>query len=64
MPKFKVSKTITERFKITSKGKVLHLSGGLKHRRSKERANLMARGGGDKLISRADRRHLRRVLGV
>ena len=64
MPKAKVSKTITGRFKITAGGKVLHLSGGLKHRRSKERSSLVARGGGEKLISRADRRHLRRVLGV
>ncbi|MEX2053609.1 MAG: 50S ribosomal protein L35 [Patescibacteria group bacterium] len=64
MPKHKVSKTITERFKITSRGKVLHLSGGIKHRRSKERTSLRMRGKGMNPISPADKRRLRHVLGI
>jgi ribosomal protein L35 len=64
MPKAKVSKTITDRFKITSKGKVFHLSGGLKHRRSKERTGLRMRGKGTKMIDISDKRRLRNVLGL
>ncbi|OGC60085.1 hypothetical protein A2890_01230 [candidate division WWE3 bacterium RIFCSPLOWO2_01_FULL_53_14] len=64
MAKAKVSKTITGRFKITSRGKILHLSGGLKHRRSKERTGLRIRGKGMKEMARADKRRLRGVLGL
>ena len=64
MPKQKVSKTITERFKITAGGKVFHLSGGLKHRRSKERTSLRIRGKGMKQMDISDKRRLRNVLGL
>jgi ribosomal protein L35 len=64
MPKLKISKTVKERFKITGKGKILHLSGGLKHRRSKERANLSFRGGGLRKLATPERKKFEKILGI
>uniref|UniRef100_A0A832E0Q4 50S ribosomal protein L35 n=1 Tax=candidate division WWE3 bacterium TaxID=2053526 RepID=A0A832E0Q4_UNCKA len=64
MSKAKVSKTITERFKITGGGKILRRRGGLKHRRSKERTSLRVRGHGYKELSASDRKRFRRILGL
>lgn len=64
MPKLKISKTVQERFKITGKGKILHLSGGLKHRRSKERTNLSFRGRGLRELAAPERRKFKKILGV
>lgn len=64
MPKFKISKTVKERFKITGKSKILHLSGGLKHRRSKERTSLVSRGRGLRKLSASEMKKFRRILGI
>jgi len=64
MPKFKISKTIKDRFKITKKGNVLHLSGGRKHWRYKERVGFSRKARRLGTLSGPDRKRLNKVLGV
>lgn len=60
----KTSKTVKERFKITKSGKILHLRGGVKHRRSKESAELRSRGRRLKELSGPEKQKIRKILGV
>ncbi|OGC56091.1 hypothetical protein A2797_01825 [candidate division WWE3 bacterium RIFCSPHIGHO2_01_FULL_48_15] len=64
MAKAKISKTVKERFKITSGGKLLHKKAGVKHRMYKERASLRTRGRRLKSLTGRQRNKIRKLLGI
>lgn len=64
MKKLKISKTVKERFKITSGKKLLHKRAGVKHRTSKERTAVHFRGRRLKALTGRQRSKIRKLLGV
>lgn len=64
MPKMKTHKGAAKRFKISSKGKLRRRKQGGTHLRRKKAKRVRRSYDKDQAVSKADRKRLRRVLGL
>ena len=64
MPKMKTHKATAKRFKITGRGKLRRRKQGRSHLRSKKSKRTLRSYRQDLPVSRADRRRVRRLLGL
>jgi large subunit ribosomal protein L35 len=64
MPKMKTHKVTAKRFKITGSGKLRRLRQGRSHLRRKKSKRVLRAFDKDTPVSRADRKRIRRLLGL
>jgi len=64
MPKMKTHRTSAKRFKITGSGKVSRRQANRHHGNERLTSKRLRRLKGDKLVSQADEKRVKRMLGI
>ena len=64
MPKLKIRKSITKRFKVTKKGKVFRRPSGLDHLRSKKSGETKRKGRKMVEVSKNEVKKIKKILGI
>jgi len=63
MAKAKIRSIVKKRFRMTRRGKILHKSGAVSHRTSKERSTVKTRGRRERKLTKAERTRVKKLLG-
>ena len=64
MPKLKIKKSITKKFKVTKKGKIFRRSSGIDHLRSKKSGEAKRKGRKMVEVSKNEVKKIKRILGI